>query len=91
MSAPCERPLELCLLELLPSDFQQKAWYDSSIPGRDGDGAMIYLDNNATTFLIPAVRDQYRIADRRSDSATRRAPTGSVMRLARCSRRRAIR
>ena len=58
MSAACERPGELCLLELLPSDFQQRAWYDSSVPGRDGDGAMIYLDNNATTFLIPAVRDR---------------------------------
>ena len=58
MSAPCEPRRKQRLLELLPSDFQQEAWYDSSIAGRDGDGAVIYLDNNATTFLTPAVRDR---------------------------------
>ena len=57
-SARCDCPRERVLLEATHSDFQQTEWYDSSVLGWDGDGAMIYLDNNATTFLIPAVRDR---------------------------------
>ena len=59
-SARCDCPRERVLLEAPTSDFQQTAWYDSSVLGWEGDGAMMYLDNNATTFLIPAVRDRIR-------------------------------
>ena len=38
------------------SDFQQTVWYSVDALGGGGRGAMIYLDNNATTFLLPAVR-----------------------------------